>query len=158
MGAGAGMRHVMNTYPYLIPEAELCRARVAMLQEDLHSVCVTASLSGMPFSGRTSDSTGLAGILIEEREAVQVEITHLLAKAEKLETLHLEIGCVLRTLTREERLVICARRLGVHKISWADVARRLKPRRSIRWWQLVEATGLSRFKNFALQKNLVEVG
>jgi hypothetical protein len=152
------MKHVLRTYPYLIPEAIFCRRRIALLEEEMHSVCVTASLSGMPFSGRTSDSTGQAGILVEEREAILAEMRALADKAHALEQLHMEIGCVLRTLTREERLVICARRLGVHRLPWADLSRRLTPRRSIRWWQLVETTGLSRFKDFALQQKMFMLG
>ena len=141
------MRHILTSFPYLLDEASLLRARIQLLEDELYSVCVTASLSGMPFGGQMSDPTARAAVLIEERAEIIDEIVELQKKAAQIEALHMNILSTLRILTKPEAEVVWARSISAQKKSWAEVAREYLPKRSIRWWQMQYNTGISRFEN-----------
>ena len=141
------MRKILTSFPYLLNEASLLRARIQLLEDELYSVCITASLSGMPFGGQMSNPTAQAGILCEERDEIRKEIEELKTKAQAIEAQHLHILSTLRILTKAEAEVVWARSIAPQRSSWAEVARRLEPKRSIRWWQMQYNTGISRFED-----------
>jgi len=134
-------------YPYLQEEAALLRRRAAKLREDCYDSPVTASLSGMPFGGQTSDST--ARVALDENNPKRaLEASSCDEKAERVLSLHLELSSRLRLLTREERLALCAMDFGVRTPIWMwrhriKVDGRIK---SERWWYYTLARARARMK------------
>lgn len=136
-----------RVYPYLMEEAELLRRRAEKLREDCYDSPVTASLSGMPFGGQTSDTT--ARVALDEDTPVRLaEASSCDVKAQQVAECHLDISSRLRLLTREERLVLCAMDFGVPTPMWMWRHRVLVRGgvRSERWWYYTLARARSRMK------------
>lgn len=136
---------MLREYPYLLEEAERLRRRADRLEDDLWSVSVTASLSGMPFGGSVSDSTArraLDGEAEKDLRTIQV----LRQRADELENAHLEISTRLRTLSPQERQVLCAREIGPFTTKWRALSHHLTPKRSIRWWQNLHKQALANMR------------
>lgn len=135
-----------TNYHYLRTEAALLRNAAEKLRGDCWEVPLTASLSGMPFGGQTSDSTARVA-LSGEAEEKQRKAATLDRRADRMEAIHTDISARLRTLTGPERRILCAVDLCGRPAPLWHLRTRLSPNRSIRWWTYTLARARSRMKS-----------